>query len=474
MRAIDAIMGKDAVPKKEEGRIVPTGGRVSVDVSGKLPFSLFVQDKSDGNRVNEYVELEIKNIKKLSPDKLYQILVDSDPEVGLALYHFLSFCNVGYDIQVFVPDSDVEHVEAKEVIKEFETSMEDIYGGFDVLLGKLFYSVFVGGAVFMEILLDNEGFDILDFIIVNPHEARFRKGEDEKRGMVWQLGQIDSDGEFVDLSEYDTVTYMPFHPAVGSPYGRPLVSPTIFSTLFLISILKDLERVIRHQGWKRLDIILNAETLKFPTDGKSSEQDVIDDAIDEIKQEVSLLEPDDIFVHTNHFEFGTPVGTTESFAFQGVTDLIQVLERRIIRAIKSQPLLMGSNEAVTETHANRQWEIYSGAIRSIQGLVSKSVSNLLRVALEARGIIASVNVLFEEFRDSERMRDLQADFQEFMNIQFQVQNGWITNDEAANIVREKMKGVLRTNIDGGGAVGTVEGSEGSGNNDDGNSNVSED
>jgi hypothetical protein len=229
---------------------------------------------------------------------------------------------------------------------------------------------------------------------------------------------------------------MPLDPAVGSPYGRAIVSPAVFSSLFLISILKDLERVVRHQGWRRLDIVLEIEKIKIPSNKPEDVKKVIDDWVSDICQRYKDLDPDEAFVHSDHFKFNTPVGTMDRGSLTGIEDIIRVLERRIIRGVKSQPILMASNESVAETHASRQWEIYAASIRSVQSLVARSIEDLLRVAFLAQGRQVDVKLVFEEFRDTERLRDAQAEQLELQNIDHKVEQGYITAEEAKGMVKK--------------------------------------
>ena len=420
-------------------RVVPIGGRVSTDKSDKIPFQLLVEraNKSGkGYTDKRYIDLDVKQIGRMDIDDLYQMLVDSDPEVSLALFYFICFANYDFTLRAFRPGTDTEHVRAQRVLNDFLVEMERLHGGFDVQLGQVFYGLFTGGAAFMEIVLDEMGRNIVDFIPIHPSEAEFEKRDLPVRGPSWVLGQRIS-GEFVSLADYETVRYMPFHPAVGSPRGRPILSPTVFPTLFLISILRDLERVIRHQGWQRLNIELDLASMGLGDYIKSDEgRKLISDMLSEVQEEYKKLEPDDVFAHTSHITFGKAVGTNERFAFSGLAEIIMVLERRIIRALKSQPLLMGSNEAVTETHAVKQWEIYGVSISSVTRLVAASVQHLLEVALQAHGFLADVVLEFQQFRDSERIRQAQADHQELTNIKFQQDEQWISRDEAQELARK--------------------------------------
>ena len=433
-------------PTGTGSRIIPTAGRVSSDESGKLPFQALVRESGNRkDRTHKYVELQVKDISKMEVKDLYEILVDSDPEVGLAMNHYISFANVAHVLRAYRPNTDTEYPEAQTVLDEFSELMEVQYGGFDVLLDSMFYSIFIGGAIFNELVLDDNGRNMVDFIVLNPYEARFEKKSDPVRGPVWHKGQI-INGVFVDLEKYETVSYLPYHPAPRSPYGRAPMSPVVFSCLFLISMLRDLELVIRHQGWERLDLKLNVSAMEEMAgqDPSSDEyKEFISSMITDIESAYQKLKPNDIFIHTDHWEFGESQGVSNRFNFAGIAEIIQILERRIIRALKSQPLLMGSNEAVTETHANRQWEIYAGAIRSVQGMVSTTIGRLLGLGLQGRGIVADVKLLFDEFRDSERLRDLQADNQELSNLELSQQMGWINESEAAKIASQIRKGRRR-------------------------------
>ena len=95
------------------------------------------------------------------------------------------------------------------------------------------------------------------------------------------------------------------------------------------------------------------------------------------------------------------------------------------------PLLMGSNEAVSETHANRQWEIHVAGIRALQHLAENALQRLLRLALEAQGIQADVVWRFAELRGSEALRDAQTEQLRIANARAKFTAGWISQDEAA-------------------------------------------
>ncbi len=102
-----------------------------------------------------------------------------------------------------------------------------------------------------------------------------------------------------------------------------------------------------------------------------------------------------------------------------------------IRGLKTMPLLMGSNEAVSETHANRQWEIYVAGIKALQHLAEQMVERLLTLALQMQGLRAVVSFRFAELRASEQLRDAQTEAALIENAKQKYLFGWISQQEAA-------------------------------------------
>ena len=239
----------------------------------------------------------------------------------------------------------------------------------------------------------------------------------------------------------ETIGYIPVDPFPGSPYGRPLATPALFSSLFLLGLLHDLRRVVAQQGYPRLDVEVKlAELLEtMPADLESDPERVkqwISETLDEISDAYSALEPDDAYVHTSVISINRPVGTVNSSSLSAVDGLIRGLERMATRALKSMPLLMGSNESVSETHANRQWEIHVAGIKSIQHLCETLMGRLFTLALQCQGIQAQAVLRFAELRASEELRDAQTEAVRIENATLKYQQGWISQDQAAEEVTD--------------------------------------
>lgn len=254
---------------------------------------------------------------------------------------------------------------------------------------------------------------------------------------MWQLGQYQ--GQQRTALDRPTVRYVPIDPAPGWPYGRAIVSPALHTTLFLIGILHDLRRAAAQQGWPRIDLMVDFEALAqmAPDDaqpGTEGFETWVTAVINEIETVYASLEPDDAYVHANTIKANAAVGTLGAQALGMIDTLITKLERMSARAMKQMPLLLGIDEATTDSNANRQWEIQAAGIKSIQHLCETMLEHLLGLALQAQGIQATVTFRFAELRVAEMLRDAMTEQIQIQNAQTKYNAGWISQDAAAQEV----------------------------------------
>lgn len=413
------------------------GGRVSADrpdtfYTGALSL---LAPFSQNPYLRQY-DLDSRTLNRIPITKLVEILIDNSPEVSRAVFDYLLFGNNGFEVKAYKPNTDrkTEDPVAQKSLNAFLGRLKDFHGSVDVPIWRILIGSFLRGALFTELVLDLEGRQAVDLATPDPVTARFKAIPDEVRGTIYQLGQMQK-GEFVPLDR-PTIKYIPIHPLPGSPWGRPLVSPAIFSSLFLLGLFHDLKRVIQQQGYPRYDVSVNMADLvaTMPPDVKSDPtkaDEWFQKAYKTAQEMYANLEPDDAFFHSDAVKMNRPVGTVDSKSLGAVDGMVRALERMATRALKTMPLLMGSNEAVSETHANRQWEIHVAGVKSIQHLIETMLEGHCQIALQAEGIAAEVQWRFAELRAAEELRDEQVRGLRNRNIAFEYDRGWRSQEECA-------------------------------------------
>ena len=381
--------------------------------------------------------LDGETMARLAPAQLLELLCDVSPDISRALWDFLRFCNPGYECKALVkgkPANDTIQAALDALIDKMKTR----HGSFDIILSRLFTGAFLRGAFVAELILNKTGKEMLDIATPDPASMRFKQRNDPDYGTTWELGQWQF-GKWVSLEKYDTIRYMPIDPLPGSPYGRAIAAPALFTTVFLLGLMHDLRRVVAQQGYPRIDLSINMEKLfalmpENIQDDPEAQRAWLNAMITEIKDVYASLEPDDAYVHSDVITVGRPVGAVDSSSLGAISGIIQNLERQMVRALKTMPLLMGITDGVSEANANRQWEMHAAGIKSIQHLAESLLEHLLGIALRVQGVPASVKFRFSEIRAAEQFRDAQTEQLKIQNANAKKQAGWITQDEASNEV----------------------------------------
>ena len=411
--------------------------RSSVDGDDDISYSNLVLRAPDSYETNwTLLNLSSKDFDRLNPADLLDILADLSPEVSRGLWDFLRMANPGYEVKTTPPGSDQPDDTAKALIDVFIDRLSDYYGSFDIVLGRLFLAGFLRGALCSELVLDKRGRMPIDFATPDPNSVRFRQRQDPVRGTVWQPGQW-QDYKFVPL-DIPTFRYMPIDPKPGSPYGRPLASPALFISLFLLGMMHDLRRVIQQQGYPRLDIGIDLAQLleiapQIATD-VTSFNEYVAALVQEVETVYSALEPDEAYIHTSNIMINKAIGTLDQVSLGGVDAVITALERMCVRALKTMPLMQGISENVGDVQSNRQWEIYIAGIKSIQHYAETMLERMFEMALQVQGVQANVTFRFAEVRDAERLRDAQAEAMEIANAKEKRDQGWISQDVASEAI----------------------------------------
>jgi hypothetical protein len=413
-----------------------TGGRLTQDQFTASAFfaTRFVLPPPSDEDDWRLEELDDATLSRTTPTRLMELLANLSPDVSRALYDYQRLCNAGWEALAYIPGTRDPSDKGQAALDAFRGRLGALYGTPDVVVDRLFLEDFLRGAQLAELVLDPTGRVAIDLATPDPAVIRFRRRDDDARGPVWQMCQWQG-GQLVDLDR-ETICYVPVDPFPGSPYGRPMAAPALFTALFMLGLLHDLRRVVAQQGYPRLDFKVNSEVLRAMMADQgvtdpAQKKAWIEAAIAAIKTEYASLAPDDAFVHLDAVDVNQPVGAMSDSSLGMVDGLIKALERQTVRALKSHPFLFGLSESTTETQANRQFEMMAQSIRSVQHRAENLLSRLFGLALRVQGIAATVEVRFAENRASEAQKDETVLGLKIDNYVRMRDQGWIDQEEAA-------------------------------------------
>lgn len=382
-----------------------------------------------------HLNLDTATIGDYPPWRLLEILSDLSPEISRALWDSLNMVTGDWSLIAYQPGTQTPHTEAMASLNRTLDRLTERHGAVEVVLGRLFLNALFRGAFFSELVLDKTGRFAVDLVTPDPLTVRFARAIDPEIGAYWRLGQL-QDGKFVRLDNRPTVRYTPIHPLPDQPYGRSPLAPSLFPALFMLAILTDTRRVVQQQGWPRLDISIDFDAMlaTMPPEAAASPELMAEWAqkhIDDVIAVYAKLPPDAAYVHASTITINKPVGTVDASSLGGISAVITALERMLVRALKTMPLIMGISDGVSEANANRQWEIQLSGLRTLQNHAETMIERQLTLALRAEGIQADVHFIFAENRKAEEQRDEQVRQLKIDNAYNMLMAGWIDQDEAA-------------------------------------------
>ena len=134
-----------------------------------------------------------------------------------------------------------------------------------------------------------------------------------------------------------------FYAGYGSsptkPLGRPIINPGLYASVFLLTIMQDLRRVIAHQGYPRYHYKIDIEELAklintlhpnlIGNDARIAS--FIQQHQTQIKNQLESLSPTSDFIGLSTIDISVPRGSSTGFNLQGVEGYIKLLERSITR-----------------------------------------------------------------------------------------------------------------------------------------------
>lgn len=392
---------KNIFSKKQMGSVSNTralsGGRVSMQNIFRTSTIGYIAPPESSQLAWQLKKWTQDELLNLPVDKLMQVIIDISPEVNKAYTDFLRNCNEGWYYQV-------EPIQAKPIIDNFIARLEKKHNDFDVLLDQMYAGIYLRGALFIELVLNDNGDMATNIAVLDPITARFNRAKHLTEGEYWELGQWQS-GKWVSMQDDPTVMYIPFNNAPDTPFGKSLMTTAPMDVVEQLDVMNNFHRVLETHGWARSDFSVDYEKLQefMPSDiaGNTEAMDeYLREFLNGINTAYSHLKPHEGYAHLDMITVNMPKGGQMQTSFFGMIDgLMRLYDRRINRATGSTPIKQHCNEHVTETHAREQRNDYRINIESIQSTVAGTLSTLLGYVLRVEGVQGNVQFHFENTLD---------------------------------------------------------------------------
>lgn len=370
-----------------------------------------------------------------SADELLELLSKFDPDVSTGIWNFLRLANSGLKITAFndklVPDQKLQLL-LDGILARFSgmNNFKDwsLYRPIETVASTIIKYTLLRGGCGLELVL-NKNRTAQKFVIVDPIKVQF------KHPAVGQFVpfQKKADGSEVKL-DIPTFFWQLLDPDADTPYETPPFLPVIQAVLFNISVMQDLERVVKRVAYPRISVKIVEETLrKFaPIDAQTDETAMatwLRAQKEQIGQALQTLKPEDAAVFFDSLDIN--VLEMKGNATVDFRPLKEVIDQRIISGMKSLPTILGRQFGSSQTIGGVESLLYSKSIISLQEVAVHMLSRSLTLALRLEGGLGFVQVKYnpvslrpenelEAFKGLEQARVLE-----------QLSLGMITDEQAA-------------------------------------------
>ena len=325
-------------------------------------FRRIIPRPNSARGYQSYEELSKTLIDKLPAEETRKLMATNNPAVARVVNDIKKFAISGWTLKP----------KGHPLFTELWDNMSIKNKKFNNVLGEFAYSLAVDGAMFSEIVIDEHNAPKM-IKAIPAYTAEFRYAEDGD-GEYPQLGQYDReyDNYFKPLSDDPTISYDVLLPETGNPYGRNIIDPGLYHLNMVRGFFQSFKQAIASIIWPNLLINIDREQLQNMS--VEEQNAVVQALVLEVKKEIEKLEPGGVLIYGSEVKVGDFISGMNRTNLGAVMDCVDIMDREIIRALETEPVLFGRNEGLAESHVDTQMINYGYFIRDIQGIINETLT----------------------------------------------------------------------------------------------------
>ena len=335
----------------------------------------------------------IKSYEALTPDKMSQMPTHkvresfsvSNPHVSAAVTDFQEYTKPGWRI----------FPESHPVIDNWIDNMERNDGiGLDGFIDQISESMFLHGAYVYESVFDENGIP-QRIIALDPYTFVYTRSTGPY-GDFYELKQRqrDVEGGLKSMHGDPTIEFRTLYAQVGNPYGKCLIDASIFHLMMVVEFFKSYKQVLQTLVWPALLMRVDRSVLMEDIKDPNQRQVVVNDVLERLKEELKKLGPGSVLAQGSEVMEPELLSGMNRATLGSVQDFIDILDRQIMIALKSNQLLFAKSDSFTETRAMYEMNHYALLVNHAQKFINRSMTRQINYALLRAGAFGQLR----EFR----------------------------------------------------------------------------
>lgn len=207
--------------------------------------------------------------------------------------------------------------------------------------------------------------------------------------------QSGTGGENVDL-DLATFFVSELHKEAHESYATPLFKSSLTATITTLEFIEDMRRAVNRHGHSRLIVTLDLEavTASAPDEVRNDSaklQAYLDNVLDDVKNELSDLSPEDCVVtyDTAETKIEDTGGTKSDYV-----PLLTSLSNYQSTSMKTPTSVIGMRSEGSQSLSNTETLVYLKGVRAVQAPVEEILSRMLTLSVRLYGFEGYVRVQF--------------------------------------------------------------------------------
>lgn len=360
-----------------------------------------------------------------------------NPDVSMAVWNFVRLANQGHEMNFYGLDGK-KRTDLDDKWREFAARVNEISNsGLDGLVDQLHYSSFLLGAMGVEVEVTPDRKDIYDIYPVKPQTIEWELKEIDGR-KTWVPYQYNEHKKVYLDRKHANFFWVPADPDIGDPRGTLNLSPVLQAIDFQMQIFQDLQAVLHHQGYPKIDISIDIEKLfaMCPAHIKNDPKKLtewMDDNVNRMRRNLESMEPDSDYIHTSDSTINMNQGANAGRSLD-VRAINELVDTQTLSGLKQMAIFMNRNTGITESWGTVQFRIYCSGIQSCQRGSKRIIEEIARLWLRVNGEQAIPHFKHNtiDWNSEEQRMTVELMKQEFYAVAQLM--GWVDGDLAAQEV----------------------------------------
>lgn len=335
---------------------------------------------------------DVADYRYLDADALLKQLSKMDPDVSAGIWNFLRLLDSGFKATALDKNLlPANKFQAKLDQMLFRMSGKSDYKNWDALrlsitqvANQLAKYILLRGGAGLEVVLGKDK-RLFKMVVIDPINVYFKQ---PVKGQFLPYQRNFITGEEISLA-IPTFFWGVLDPDTDSPFETPPFLPAIQAVLFNISVMQDLQRIVKRVAFPRIAIKIVEQTLrKFaPAHIQFDEQLLANWMNDQrlaIGNSLKNLAPEDAAVFFDSIEID--MLETKNNATVDYKPLIQVIDQRVITGLKSLPTILGRQFSTSQTLSGVEALLYAKSVVCVQDVVISMLEKALTLSMQLEGI----------------------------------------------------------------------------------------